>query len=47
MKTSGMKKLELRLIECPLLRVVISIQTSSCGFVRLKMQEVIPDNSWT
>ena len=35
-KHLGMKMFELHLIGCSLLSVVIAIQTSSCGFVRLK-----------
>ena len=38
-----MKKLELHLIGYSLLSVVIPIKTFPCGFVRLKVQEVILD----
>ena len=45
MKHLGMKKtFQLHLIRYSLLSVVIPIRTFSCGFVRLKVQEVIFDN---
>ena len=37
----GMKRLELHLIGCSLLSVVLPIQTSYCGFVKIDVPKVV------